>query len=235
MTAVITGATGGVGSAIAARLVAAGATVFLVARTRANLDQLVRERGWNPAQVRCCPVDLASEAAVGELAREIGDACANVDFLVHAAGVIAPGSVEQSDLTDFDRQYQINVRAPYQLTQALLSRIVSSSGQIVFINSSAGINARQGVSQYAATKYALRAVADSLRDEVNGQGVRVLSVFLGRMASRMQASLHQHEGKPYRPERLLQPDDVASIVTSALELPRTAEVTDLHIRPMMKS
>jgi NADP-dependent 3-hydroxy acid dehydrogenase YdfG len=209
--------------------------VFLVARTQANLDQLVRERGWNPARARGYSVDLASEAAVRKFAREIDDACPEVHLLVHAAGIIALGSVEESDLIDFDRQFQINVRAPYQLTQALLPRIASCNGQVVFINSSAGINARQGVSQYAATKYALRAVADSLRDEVNEQGVRVLSVFLGRMASRMQAAVHQHEGRPYHPDRLLQPDDVASIVISALELPRTAEVTDLHIRPMMKS
>ena len=78
-------------------------------------------------------------------------------------------------------------------------------------------------------------MADSFRDEVNERGVRVLSVFVGRTASRMQAAVHEHEGRPYRPERLLQPDDVASMIVAALQLPRTAEVTDLHIRPMLKT
>ena len=75
----------------------------------------------------------------------------------------------------------------------------------------------------------------TVSDEVNQHGVRVLSVFLGRTASRMQQAVHEHEGRDYHPERLLQPSDVASIVLSALLLPCTAEVTDLHIRPMLKS
>ena len=91
------------------------------------------------------------------------------------------------------------------------------------------------MAQYAATKHALRALADALREEVNERGVRVLSVFLGRTASRMQQAVHQHEKRPYNPGRLLQPSDVASMVLAALRLPRTAEVTDLHIRPMLKS
>ena len=66
-------------------------------------------------------------------------------------------------------------------------------------------------------------------------GVRVLSVYLGRTASEMQERIHQMEGKPYRPELLLQPDDVASVVINALSLARTAEVTDISIRPMIKS
>ncbi len=88
--------------------------------------------------------------------------------------------------------------------------------------------------QYAATKHALRAMTDSLRDEVNPDGVRVLSVFLGRTASPMQAAIHQVEGRAYDPDRLVQPQDVAAMVISALSLPRTAEVTDISIRPMQK-
>ena len=89
--------------------------------------------------------------------------------------------------------------------------------------------------QYDSTKHALRAIADSLRGEINEHGVRVLSVYLGRTASEMQEQICQMEGKPYRPELLLQPNDVASVILNALSLPRTAEVTDIWIRPMIKS
>ena len=89
--------------------------------------------------------------------------------------------------------------------------------------------------QYDSTKHALKAVADSLRGEINTHGVRVLSVYLGRTASEMQERIYQMEGRPYRPELLLQPGDVASIIVSALSLPSTAEVTDISIRPMIKS
>ena len=83
-------------------------------------------------------------------------------------------------------------------------------------------------------RVAANAVTDALREEVNERGVRVLSVFLGRTASRMQEAIHREEQRPYDPARLLQPADVASMVVAALALPRTAEVTDLHIRPMLK-
>jgi NADP-dependent 3-hydroxy acid dehydrogenase YdfG len=104
----------------------------------------------------------------------------------------------------------------------------------VFVNSSVGLNARANVGQYAATKHALKALADSLRDEVNADAVRVLSVFLGRTATPMQASVHEMEGKEYHPERLLLPEDVAAVVINALSLPRSAEVTDINIRPLIK-
>jgi short-subunit dehydrogenase len=232
--AVITGATGGVGQAIADRLATAGAYLVLLGRTRSALDGVVRQQGWNPGAVECHTTDLASEAEVSALAATLATARPNVHLLVHAAGAITSATIERSALADFDAQYRINVRGPYQLTQALLPQLIRAQGQVVFINSSVGIQARRGVAQYAATKHALRAVADSLRDEVNECGVRVMSVFLGRTASRMQQAIHEDEGRSYQPERLLQPADVATMVLAALELPRTAEVTDLHVRPMLK-
>src|SRR5262249_45306920 len=104
------------------------------------------------------------------------------------------------------------------------------------MNSSAGLSAkRPDIGQYSATKHALKAVAESLREEVNPMGIRVLNVYLGRAATPMQKSLHEREGKLYDPDRLLQSEDVASIVIHALQLPSTAEVTDISIRPMIKS
>jgi short-subunit dehydrogenase len=97
-----------------------------------------------------------------------------------------------------------------------------------------GLAAAAGVSQYSATKHALKALADSLREELNGVGVRVLSVYLGRTATPMQAQLSMEEGLEYHPERLIQPSQVAASVVGALALGREAEVTDIRIRPMLK-
>lgn len=233
--AIVTGAAGAVGGAIVARLVEAGANAILLGRSQPALEAFIKRMGWHAQQARCWSVDLSSEDAIRTFTEDAARLWTGVDILVHAAGVIALGSVEAAALSDLDRQYQVNIRAPFQLTQALLPSIRAKKGEIVFINSSTGISARSGVSQYAATKHALRALADSLRQEANEAGVRVLSVYLGRTASRMQAAVHEQEGRPYRPELLLQPDDVAAMVMQALLLPRTAEVTDIHIRPMRKS
>jgi NAD(P)-dependent dehydrogenase (short-subunit alcohol dehydrogenase family) len=137
-------------------------------------------------------------------------------------------------MKEFDRQFAINVRAAYAVSQGLLPMLKSSQGEIVFLNSSAGLSGRAGSSQYAATKHALRGLADSLREEVNGEGVRVLSVYLGRTATPMQAAVHRSEERAYEPERLIRPEDVASMVVSALRLPRSVEVTDMTLRPMWK-
>jgi NADP-dependent 3-hydroxy acid dehydrogenase YdfG len=101
----------------------------------------------------------------------------------------------------------------------------------VFINSSVIMRTRANVGQFAATQHSLKAIADSLREEVNPDQVRVLSVFPGRTASPRQAIIHEMEGKPYHPERLMQPEDVAGVVINALSLPRSAEVTDISLRP----
>ena len=90
------------------------------------------------------------------------------------------------------------------------------------------------LSQYASSKFALHALADCLRQEVNGDGIRVLSIFPGRTASKMQEEVHLMEQRAYDPESLIQARDIAEIVVKSLELPATAEVTDIHIRPFKK-
>ena len=222
-TAVVTGASSGIGAAIARALAAAGARVHALARAPGEAaERLVWHR-----------VDLAEDAAIEGFTA--GLAPETLDILVHGAGLLTSGTVAATPIAELDRQYQVNLRAPYLLTQGLLPALTRGRGQIVFVNSSVYGNARAGMTGYAASKYALKAFADALRAEVNDGGLRVLSIFPGRTASRMQAEVHAAEGRPYRPEALLRPGDIAQTVLGALALPRAAEVTDLHIRPAQKS
>jgi short-subunit dehydrogenase len=141
----------------------------------------------------------------------------------------------QAQLEDFDLQYKVNVRAPYALTQRVLPFLVAARGNVVFINSMVGLAAKRAdVGQYSATKHALKAVADSLREEVNPRGVRVLTMYIGSTATPMQEALFKQEGAPYCPEILMQPEDVASVLIHTLGLAATAEVTDISIRPSAK-
>ena len=110
------------------------------------------------------------------------------------------------------------------MLQALLPFLMEAKGQVVFLNSSKGLNSSAEDGPYAATQHAMRAIADGLREEVNAKGVRVLSIFLGRTASERQRAIFALEGRPYPAERLIQPGDVAHVVLSMLALPRTAEV-----------
>jgi NAD(P)-dependent dehydrogenase (short-subunit alcohol dehydrogenase family) len=205
-----------------------------VGRDADALREVVRQACALGAESFGHRADLARREDIDLLAEELLTRLDRLDILVHSAGVIALGAIEDSLYERMDFHYSVNVAAPLALTKLLLPPLERARGEIVFVNSSLGMHAKAGAAEYGATKHALKALADSLRQEVNERGVRVLSVYPGKTATRMQERLHREEGVPYAPETLLQPEDVAEIVQSALSLQRTAEVTDIHIRGMRK-
>lgn len=233
--ALVTGASSGVGRAMAIELSRQGAQLCLAGRNPVQLSEtaaaLRRSSG-----VREWQVDLTVEDSLESLCDELAKEFGRLDVLIHSAGVIHSCPMESAQIETLDLQYRTNVRMPYMLTKRLMPMLTTSRGQIVFINSSAGLTAKRAeAGQYAASKHALKAIADSLREEVNSKGVRVLTVYLGRTATPMQEAIHRREEKVYKPEMLLQPEDIASTVVHALMLPGTAEVTDISIRPMRKA
>jgi short-subunit dehydrogenase len=232
--AILTGASGGVGQALASALAQQQAALALIGRNPRNLECVAAK--LSPATtVKSYCADLSCEQQIEAAAAAIAKDFDTADILIHAAGVTTLGSVESGSQQDLDSNYRVNLRAPYLLTRALLPRLKQSQGQIVFLNSTAGLQARGELTQYAASKHALKALADGLRDEVNPSGVRVLSLFLGRTATPMQAWTCKQEGREYHPELLIQAEDVASVIINALLLPRTAEVTEIRMRPLAKS
>ncbi|HSG90822.1 MAG TPA: SDR family NAD(P)-dependent oxidoreductase [Pseudomonadales bacterium] len=233
--AVVTGASSGIGRAIALALARRGVGLYLVGRDRKRLVSTMREALGRVSQVWAHDVDLTDDDALRRLVRTLREEAGGADILVHSLGGFTSGRIESAPVEELDALYRTNVRSTYLLTQQLLPDLRSrGAGQVVFVNSSIVAGARAGVGQYAASKLALKGLADSLRDEVNGQGIRVLSVYPGKTATPMQASIYAAEERPYEPENLLQPEDVAEIVLAALLLPWTAEVTDIHVRPMRK-
>ena len=234
--AVITGASSGIGRSIALGLAEEGASLVLTARNEERLQEVAEIARSASSQVLCIPCDLNQDHNLRYLCKRLKNELSEVHLLIHSAGAIHCGPIESEPVENLDEMYQINLRAPYVLVQAMLPALQSCQGQIVFINSSAGTaKSRANNGSYAAMKHALRALTDSLRDEVNPHGIRVISLFPGRTATPMQAYVHQLEGRPYQPELLIQPDNVADILKQALTLPRTVEVTDLHFRPLTKS
>jgi NADP-dependent 3-hydroxy acid dehydrogenase YdfG len=233
--ALVTGASAGIGRAITLGLAAEAAALCLVGRTSSTLDAVAETARSTSPHVLGVPADLAVDEAIDDLCRRVEREFGHVDILVHSAGHIRLGRLDGAAAGELDSQYRANVRGPWVLTQALLPSLRARGGQVVFINSSMGVSTRTTAGYFAATQHALKAIADTLRDEINVEGVRVLSVYPGRTASPRQEAIHAWEAKPYRPERLLQPEDVASIVIAALALPRTAEVTEIRIRPFRKS
>jgi NAD(P)-dependent dehydrogenase (short-subunit alcohol dehydrogenase family) len=232
--AVVTGASRGIGRAVALHLAERGATVCVVGRCREALEA-VANAAVDPGSIHPFEANLEHDDALRTLAREIKARLGRADVLVHCAGAYGRGTLHDTSVEQLDRLYKVNVRGPYVLTQRLLPLLMASRGQIVFINSSQGLEAAASVGQYAATKHALKAIADSLRQELNPEGVRVLTVYPGRTATPGMEEICRMEGKPYEPDLLLQPADVAAVIADAIVLPRTAEVTNLSIRPFAKA
>ncbi len=227
-TALITGASGAIGGAIADRLAGVGWKLVLLGRNRARLRSRAATCG---PELHTETVDFEDPDATGLAADRILARLSRLDALVHAAGTHSYGALDAVTPADFERQWRVNVLAPFILTARLLPLLVLSRGYVVFINSSIVNNPSPYTAHYASTKHALKGLADGLRRELGPSRIRVLSVFPGRTASRLQRELCGKEGVAYTPRTLLQAEDIATMVAAAVQLPETAEVTDLHVRP----
>lgn len=215
----ITGASGGLGSAIADAL-APTHTLLLAGRPSDRLDA-VAERLGAPTW----PLDLADPDSIESAAEVLTD----LDVLVHNAGVAYPGRVDESSADQWRATFEVNVVGAVALTLALLPALRSAGGQVVFVNSGAGIKASPGLASYSASKFALRSFADSLR--ADEPSLRVTSVHPGRIDTEMQRDLIAYEERDYVPEQFLSPETVAAVIAQAVNAPADAHVHEIVVRP----
>ncbi|WP_150306846.1 SDR family oxidoreductase [Planctomonas psychrotolerans] len=219
--ALVTGATGGIGRAVVDDL-AADHEVLAVGRNAEAIADLDALPG-----VRAVPLDLTDDAALIAFAETLD----RLDVLVHAAAVATQFSVADADAGEWRRQYDVNVVAPALLTRLTLPLLRASSGRVIFINSGAGTRAVPGSVVYSATKFALRAVADSLRAEEADAGVRVSTVAPGPTDTEMARSLGSASGRPYEPSRLIRPASVAAAVRLVVDAGDDTQITEVAVRP----
>jgi NADP-dependent 3-hydroxy acid dehydrogenase YdfG len=222
-TYLITGATGGIGAAVAELLHEAGHDLILSGRSATRLDELARRLG---GRTRTVVLDLSDPAGIEAALEPVG--LRSLDGVVHSAGVVELGTVAEAGTADWQIQLTVNVAAPAELTRVLLPALRAARGHVVFVNSGSGLRARAGWGGYAASKHALRALADALRAEE--PELRVTSVYPGRTASEMQRKVREQEGGAYDPAEYMSARTVATVIVNALQTPRDAVVTDVSVR-----
>lgn len=173
------------------------------------------------------PAELTDYAGVVAAASDID----RLDVLVHSAGMVELGSVADTGAESWRRTFEVNLFAVTELTRVMLPALRATSGHVVLINSGAGLSAKPNWGSYAASKFALRAFADVLRAEESNNGVRVTSIFPGRIATDMQREVRASEGGEYEPQRYLRPESVADTVLSTVHAGRDAHLTEIVLRP----
>jgi short-subunit dehydrogenase len=206
-TALVTGASGGLGHAIARALAGRGAHVMLTARRAEVLEALAEETGG-----RAMACDLTDRAAVLDLVEDAGP----VDVLVANAGLPASGDIQSFSVEEIDRALDVNLRAPMVLARLLSAGMVSrGGGHIVFVSSLSGKAATVGASVYSATKFGLRGFAMGLREDLRPRGVGVSTVFPGFI--RDAGMFHDAGTKLPAYVGTKRPEDVGAAVVRAIE------------------
>lgn len=225
-THLVTGAGSGIGAAVADRLHARGDTLVLVARSVERAGELA---GRYPG-ASTLVVDLVAPGLVPD---PLGPLPERLDSVIHSAGVVDLAPVADLDVGSLSGQLNVNLVSPMVLTRQLLPAVRRARGLHLFVNSSAGLSASASWSAYAASKFGLRAFADSLRAEEMEHGVRVSTVYPSRTATPMQEKVHEQEGRTYDASRWISVDTVADTILHVLDLPADATIPEVVVRPVV--
>ena len=225
-TVFITGATSGIGRAMAVALSDAGYQVLAAGRSEAALKALQAERpGITPIAVDITDRD-ALEAVVTDL---------DIDVLINNAGMMpALGNFAEMKFADIDTTLEVNLSAAIILTRLVVPKMRErQSGHIIFTGSSAGHAAAPNVAVYAATKAAIAGFAAALRADLSPSGIRVTEIVPGRVETQLYKEILDAEARAamYAGNVAVQPEDVAKVVVTLLGLPASANVTRFDIMP----
>ncbi|HEY9214631.1 MAG TPA: SDR family oxidoreductase [Ancylobacter sp.] len=225
-TVFITGATSGIGRAMAVALSEAGYEVFAVGRSKAALEALRSERpGITPIAVDVTDRE-AIEAVVSGL---------HIDVLINNAGVMPPlGNFADMNLSDIDAALEVNLSAAILLTRLVVPQMrARESGHIVFTGSSAAHAAFPNIAVYSATKAAIAGFSAALRADLSPFGIRVTEIVPGRVETQLYKDILDAKTRAamYAGNVAVQPEDVAKMVVALLGLPAWADVTRFDIMP----
>lgn len=233
-TAVVTGASSGIGAATARRLVAEGFDVVAAARRRDRLDALCADTG-----ARAVTLDVTSPESVAALADQVDEAC----VLVNNAGLaLGLDPVAEADPEEWRVMYEVNVLGALRVTQALLPALVASGrGHVVMMGSTAGRIVYEGGGGYTAAKHGVAAMAETLRLELLGRPVRVTEIAPGMVATE-EFSLTRFRGDAARAAQVydgvdepLTAEDIADCVAWCVTRPPHVDIDLLVVKPLAQA
>ncbi|MBN9644154.1 SDR family oxidoreductase [Corynebacterium mendelii] len=228
--AVVTGATSGIGRSVVDELKKTH-RVYALGRNQRALWELDRH-----TNVTAVEVDLLDALVGGAESEGLAQlrALPKIDALIHSAGVARHGSLQDAGIELWREMADINVLVPALLTKMLLDRLKAAEGTVVFVNSGASQKPAPGMGVYAATKSALKGLADTFRVEIAGHGVKVTTVSPGPTDTPMQEKLVAERDDTYMPAHYIAPQEVAEAVAVAVRAGSSVQLTDINVRPRIE-
>jgi NAD(P)-dependent dehydrogenase (short-subunit alcohol dehydrogenase family) len=227
--AVVTGAARGIGAAISHQLASMGATVVLVARDLARLDQVRQNIEAAGGSAQTAPLDLLDEPSISSLAKTVESQHRRCDILVNSAGIglIGKPLVEMAP-SDWDTLMGTNLRGPYLMIRALAPMMIAAqSGHIINISSLAGKNPLANGAAYSASKWGLNGLTYSVAEELRPHNIRVSVIAPGSVNTGFSRS------DKNAPEKV-QPEDVARVVAMLVTQAPQSFVSEVLLRPTRK-
>lgn len=235
--ALITGASSGIGEAAAVALAAAGADVAVSARRVDRLADLVNRIEDAGGKALALPGDVVDEAVATAAVEKTIAHFGRIDILVNSAGIIQAGGIENSDLDEYRRVIDVNLLATVYTSRAAIGPMrAQGSGDIINISSLAGRKVAAVFNAYSASKHAVNAMTDAMRQEVGGYGIRVCTLMPGATATEVaenisdpnfRKSMQAHVGK----EGVVAASDVGDTIVFIASLPPRANISEIAIRP----
>ena len=233
--ALVTGASSGIGKAVARRLSDAGLKVVLTARRKERLDEL---RAELPGETLVAPADLRREADILRVFAGLREEWGGVDVMINNAGLGYFSPLMDGDSEKWREMLEVNVLALSICTREAVRdmRARGDDGHVVHVGSMAGHRVPQGSGVYAASKFAVRALTEGLRQELRDakSKIRVSAISPGIVETGFHANFHMSEEearKYYGRFKVLEPDDVADAVSFVLGAPTHVQVHDILLRP----
>ena len=231
-TAVVTGASSGIGEATARLLAREGCNVVLAARREDRLNAFAADLGEGAL---AAPTDVTDPAACAALVARTVERFGSLEILVNNAGLGLSGSVAEGDPEDWRKMFDVNVLGVLYVTRAAVRQMLrQGAGDVVFVSSLAGRRVpRADGTVYAATKHAVNAVAEGLRMDVHEKGIRVINVEPGLVRTEFPESSYPSADEYYAEKEYspLEAEDVAAAVVYALDQPPRVSVNEILVRP----
>ena len=231
-TALVTGASRGIGRAISIALAGEGATVVLTARSVEKLEAAAEEVGKAGGKAKIITAELTEENSIQNLVAAVSEEYGRLDILVNNAGITHSAKLEETATEDWENVMQVNARAPFILCREALPLLrEAEAGCIVNISSVVGVKGYPLQSAYTSSKHALRGMTISLAEELRGSNVRVHLLCPGGVDTDMVGSVRPDIKK----EDLIGPDEIAELVLYLVTHKGNAILDELHIRRKVSS